>query len=140
MWHKTLDDNLRSKPGISQIYTDPALYFKISKSSFIGRSGSSVGNMLRAGTNGFNDLCSGTPKRFKSFAKDSLRCIFSGFQVKKYGNELAIDQEEYLKKLKHLPDDAFFLDFCSSCMKLLWLTHTCPDIQFEVSQVAQITA
>ena len=51
----------------------------------------------------------------------------------------AIDQLFYLKKLEELDPSSSFNDFRSMRMRLAWLANTRPDLQFEISQIAQIT-
>lgn len=50
-----------------------------------------------------------------------------------------MDQQKYLDTLKPLPIDSTFSDFRSGRMKLAWLSHTLPYVQYEVSKFAQVT-
>ena len=51
----------------------------------------------------------------------------------------AIDQLFYTKKLEELDSSSFFNEFRSMRMRLAWLANTRSDLQFEISQITQIT-
>lgn len=50
-----------------------------------------------------------------------------------------MDQSFYLKKLECLELTSFFTQFRSMLMKLAWLPNTRLNLQFEISQLAQVT-
>ena len=51
-----------------------------------------------------------------------------------------MDQLFYMKKLEELELTSSFDQYRSMRMRLAWLANTRPDLQFEISQIAQVTA
>ena len=71
---------------------------------------------------------------------EHIPCTFTGFDLKTCPDgTITIDQNAYLKKLEELPLESSFSSFRSMRMRLVWLSHTRPDCQFECSPLAQIT-
>ena len=46
---------------------------------------------------------------------------------------------DYLQRIKVLPSDASFADFRAARQKLMWITHTRPDILCAVNRATQVT-
>ena len=97
-------------------------------------------DLLRAGTPAFRKTCSETLQRFETTGDEHPPFTFAGFNIAKRTDvPYAIDQLFYLKKLEELDSSSSFNDFRSMRMRLAWLANTRPDLQFEISQIAQIT-
>ena len=94
---------------------------------------------MQVGTEEFRDLCKVTHRRFETSGYDELPLSFSGFNISKFGEErLAIDKAFYSKNLEQLKLDATYTDFRSMRMKVACMANTRPDVQFEISQLAQV--
>lgn len=106
-----------------------------------GLSGTYVDDMLRSGERGFRDLAKSTSKKFDMAEDEKPPCTFTGFCITfdDKGEQLQLNQQAYVKKLKPLGVAATFSDFASLRMKLAWLSHSRPDVLFEVAQLAQVT-
>ena len=139
LWHKTLHIHHTELLGSQLTKVGHLLYFSFRQGVLNGINGSYVDDVLRARTQEFRDLCKVTHRRFKTSDDDEL-LTFSGFNISKIGEEgLAIDQTFYLKNLEQLQLDATYEDFRSMRMKVARMTNTKPDMQFEISQLAQVT-
>lgn len=65
---------------------------------------------------------------------------FAGFHIsRKDGSCITIDQILYSRKLEQLSMSSPFSQFRSMRMRVAWLSNTRPDIQYEISQLAQVT-
>lgn len=97
--------------------------------------------MVRAGGKEFRENCWLTHLRFEISENDAVPCSFSGFYVAKSKSgkfRFEINQHSYLKNIKPLPLDTYFSKFRSRRMKLVWLSHTKPDVMYKVFHVAKI--
>lgn len=78
--------------------------------------------------------------QFEMTEDGNVPFTFSGFQVSLDNLKvLKMYQQNYLDTLKPLPINATFQHFISGRMKLAWLFHTRPDVQYEVSHFVQVT-
>lgn len=69
-----------------------------------------------------------------------MPCDFSGFHLHKDDNGIVQQsQNNYMKKLEELNNDATFTEFRSMRMRLAWLSYTRPDCLYDISRLAQIT-
>ena len=140
LWHQTLNAHLVNELQFTPTKADPSLYLAHDNDTLIGLNGSYVDDLLRAGTPTFRKTCSETLKRFETSGDEHPPFTFAGFNIAKRTDvPYAIDQLFYLKKLEELDQSSSFNDFRSMRMRLAWLANTRPDLQFEISQLAQIT-
>ena len=140
LWHQTLHAHLVNDLGLVPTTVDPSLYFARANGELVGLNGSYVDDLLRAGTTSFRTTCAKTHERFETTGDDNPPFTFAGFNISKRTDvPLAIDQIFYMKKLEELDLSSSFSDFRSMRMRLAWLANTRPDLQFEISQLAQIT-
>ena len=103
-------------------------------------NGSYVEDLLRVGNREFRDLWSHTHRRFETSGDDDLPVTFAGFEIARESDgSFTIDQTFYLKRLEQLDLSSTFENFRSLRMKVAWLANTRPDLQFEISQLAQVT-
>ena len=100
-----------------------------------------VNDLLQAGDSGFQYQCSITHKRFEASGEKPLSFTFAGFNMHHSPDEpLSIHQAFHLKKLEEMVrQSSEFSDFRSMRMKIAWMSNTRPDLQLEISQLAQIT-
>ena len=140
LWHRTINTHLASDLNLTPTKADTSLYLAHDNNSLIGLNGFYVDDLLRAGTPAFRKTCSETLKRFETSGDEHPPFTFDGFNIAKPNDvPYAIDQLFYLKKLEELDPSISFNDFRSMRKRLVWLANTCPDLQFEISQLAQIT-
>lgn len=109
---------------------DPPLYAVYKKGSLSGLSGSYVGDIIRAGTPVLCSECTKTQEKFEMTEDEMPPFTFSGLQLDKTDKGFRISQTAYVQSLKPLHFDAPFASFQSSRMKLAWLSHTHPGMQF----------
>ena len=104
-----------------------------------GLSVAYVDDMVRTGDKKFKELAKQTAQKFDMADDDVPPCTFTGFRLEKGpdGN-LALHQDEYIKKLPMLNAESIFSDFSSIRQKFAWLSQSRPDVLFEVSQLSQI--
>ena len=141
LWHKTLHTHLVDDLHLIPTKTDPSLYFAHANGEIIGLSGSYVDDLLRAGTPEFRTSSSRTHVRFETTGDEDPPFTFAGFNIAKRSDvPYAIDQLFYMKKLEELELSSSFDQYRSMRMRLAWLANTRPDLQFEISQIAQVTA
>lgn len=140
LWFKTLDDHHRNDLDMSPMRSDPALYAKMVEGMLKGLSGTYVDDMMRAGDQKFRKLARVTSEKFEMAEDETPPCTFTGFRLSKGADsKLEMNQDAYVSNLTTLPSDATFSNFASVRMKLAWLSHTRPDVLFEVSQLTQVT-
>lgn len=122
--------------------SDPALYAMMEKGRLKGLSGTYVDDMVRCGDAGFRKISHRTFERFEMDEDTEPPCTFTGFRLSRDNDGLlSLDQATYVRqKMSDLSADATFSDFASIRMKLAWLSHSRPDVMFEVSQLTQVTA
>ena len=141
LWHATLDRHHRQDLGMKPLDTDPALYHLVPDGTLVGLSGSYVDDMIRCGTQEFRRHCLSTNNRFDMADDEILPCTFTGFRLSYDSHHsVQLDQHRYVKMLRPLPEDGTYRDLASLRMQLAWLSHSRPDLLFEVSQLTQITA
>ena len=140
LWHATLDRHHRKDLGMKPLDSDPALYHLMIDGILAGLSGSYVDDILRCGTKAFRRHCLPTNKRFEIAADEEIPCTFTGFRLS-YDSRQAVqlDQCRYVEKIKPIPEDGTYKDLASLRMQLAWLSHSRPDLLFEVSQLTQVT-
>lgn len=103
-------------------------------------NGTHVEDLLRSGNLNFKEICKETHKRFETSGAESTPPIFTVSTLTTQSDDLFImNQTPYLKKLKNLETTCNFREFRPMRIKLAWLTNTRPDLQLEISQVAQVT-
>ena len=120
--------------------TDPALYHLVIDGNLAGLSGSYVEDVVRCGTQKFKRHCLSTSERFEMSGDETIPCIFTGFRLS-YDSHHAvkIDQHRYIEKQRPMPEDGTYKDLASLRMKLAWLSHSRPDLLFDVSHLTIIT-
>ena len=119
---------------------DPSLYFSFRNGDLIGMNRSYVDDLLRAGTFKLRSQCERTHAKFETTGDERLPITFAGFRISADNHNLfTIDQYFYLPKLEQLDVSIGFPESRSMRMKIAWLANTRPDMQFEISQLAQIT-
>ena len=93
-----------------------------------------------AGKQKFKELCQKTHHSFEISGYDSLPLTFAGLTVsKRHEGFLSIDQTFYLGKLECLESTSSFSNFRSIRMRVAWIADTRPDLQFEISRLAEVT-
>ena len=141
LWHKTLHSHLVNDLHLTPTKTDPSLYFAYANGELTGLSGFYVDDLLRAGTPEFRTSSSKTHMRFETTGDEDPPFTFAGFNIAKQSDvPYTIDQLFYMKKLEELELTSSFDQYRSMRMRLAWLANTRPDLQFEISQIAQVAA
>ena len=141
LWHKTLHRHLVDELGLVPSKADPSLYFAFTDGTLSGINGSYVDDLLRAGTESFQEACKHTHRRFETSGDEIPPFTFAGFNIScSPDGFLSMDQLFYMKKLEEIDFSSSYSDFRSMRMKLAWLSNTRPDLQFEISQLAQVTS
>lgn len=140
MWHATLDTHHRADLGMRPLNTDPLLYYLMNDGTLAGLSGSYVDDILRCGTVDFKKHCVSTSQKFEMADDDKIPCTFTGFSLSQdKDGTVQLDQHQYAKRIKPLPEEGTYKDLASLRMQLAWLSHSRPDLLFEVSQLTQVT-
>lgn len=105
-----------------------------------GFSGSYVDDILLCSANAFTRHRLSTNKKFEMADDEGFPCTFTGFRLS-YDSDQAVqlDQHRYDERITPLPEDGTFKDLASLRMQLAWLSHSSPDLLFEVSQLTQVT-
>lgn len=120
--------------------SDLGCYSRIRNGKLDGLSANYVDDMLRTGTLAFFKLCSLTGKKFEMAKYQNIPFRFTAFLISRdSAGTLQLDQVEYTKELRLLPEDCDFSAFASMRMKLMWLSHSRPYCIFEISQMMQVT-
>ena len=120
--------------------TDLGCYSRMAEGHLDGLSANCVDDMLRTGTVEFHKLCALTRKRLEMANDQNVPFRSTGFLISKDPtNTLQLDQVEYARQLRLLPDDCNFSAFASVSMNLMWLSHTRPNCMFEILKLTQIT-
>ena len=102
--------------------------------------GSYPDDIIRAGTPEFHELCQKTQRQFEANGDQDPPFTFAGLNVSPCANHAyTIDQKFYIPKIEELDNSTEFAEYRSMRMKLAWLANSRPDMQFEISQLAQIT-
>ena len=140
LWFQSLHNHLVSDLHLEHTKCDPSLYLCICKGQLIGINGSYVEDLLRAGTGKFRSKCELTHRKFETSGNEVPPFTFAGFRISPNDdNSFTIDQNFYLPKLEELGHSIEFSTFRSMRMNVAWLANTRPDMQFEISQLTQIT-
>ena len=140
LWHRTLHTHLTNDLKLQQTKTDPSLYFAIASGELIVINGSYADDLPRAGTTAFKETSSKTHLRFETTGNEETPFTFAGFNIANHQHApFAIDQLYYMKKLDELELSSSFDTYRSMRMRLAWFAHARPDLQFEISQIAQVT-
>ena len=133
---QTLTDEL----GLETTKVDPSLYFSFRLGELVGINGTYVEDLLRAGDVEFRRKCQVTHEKYEISGDESVPLVFAGFTLSRNSDgSFSIDQNQYRKQLEYLDKSSTFSEFRSMRMKLGWLANTRPDLQFEISQLGQIT-
>lgn len=91
---------------MSYLHINPALWYNMNEKISTRLPCSNVDGMLWAGTPDLHEICSRTHEQFEISTDDLWSCTFSGFQVKTHSTALVIYQDEYVKLLDPLSEDA----------------------------------
>ena len=119
---------------------DLSLYFSFRLAELVGINGTYVDDLVHTIDNEFRKKCAKTHQAFEKIGDNRPPFTFSGFNVSVTDNEsLSIDQNLYRKQLEYFYNSSTFSEFRSMRMKLAWLANTRPDLQFAISQLAQVT-
>lgn len=104
-----------------------------------GLSGSYIDDIIRCGTQEFRKHCFSTNYKFEMASDEAIPCTVTGFRVS-YDSQYTVqlDQHRYIEKLRPLPEDGTYKDLASLRMQLAWLSHSRPDLFFEVSQLPHV--
>ena len=140
-WHKTLRHHLTADLGLQPTKADSSLYFSFRKGELLEINGSYFDDLLWAGGSELQEEPFRTPKRFETSGGEPLPFFFADFDIDRSPNEsLSINQVFDLKKLEEMNRQLSGLrDFRSMLMKVAYTSNTKPDLQFEISELVQIT-
>ena len=120
---------------------DFSLFFKHIGNKLVGMSGSYVDDIIRCGTNKFEQSSQHmTASIFDTKKPERNSFTFTGLQVKDGNYSKSLSQSEFIGRLELLKPDCSFEDFRSTRAKLNWLTNTRPDIAFSVSRSSAVTS
>ena len=138
LWHMTLQKHLTKEIGLVPTEADPSLYFSFRLGELSGLNWFYVDYLLLSGTPEFKENCQVTHRKFETYGDDTLPFTFAGFHLSKKGPYLTIDQTFYLRKLEELDRSSIFSEIQSMKMRVAWLSNTRSDMQFAISQIAQV--
>ena len=140
LWHKTLHSHLVEYLQLTPTKTDPSLYFARWNGEITGLRGSYFDDLLRVRTPAFRTLSANTHVLFETTGDENTPFTFARFNIAKRTNvPYAIYQLFYMKKIEELEISCTFNKFLSMRMRFALLANTRPDLQFEKSQIAQVT-
>lgn len=131
MGHKTFDDHHRQDFQMKPFRTDPDLWKLSEDVKLVSLSGSYVDEMIRTGTKELHGKFRITHENFEMKKDENVPFTFSDFQVSRDNLKvLKMDQKKYLDSFNPLPIDEKFSKLHSGRIKLVWLSHTRPDVQY----------
>lgn len=142
LWHHTIDLHLRNDLNMDKCKLDKSLYFKNANDDddctpcIIGQY---VDDSIICGNLSFEKATEATLSKFECRKRSYLLIRFAGVYISRIESTIALDQAEYVSKLKLLPERCSFVEFRKLRAQLAWVMHTRPDICFNVSTSAQIT-
>lgn len=140
LWHATLDKHHLQDLGMNPLDTDPT-YHLVNDGILTGLSGCYVDDILRCGTQEFRRHCLTTNDKLEMADDERIPCTFTGFRLSYDSHhDVQLDQHRYVEKLRPLSENGTYKDLASLRMQLAWLSHSRPDLLFEVSQLTQITS
>lgn len=140
-WGETLTDHHINDLKMTQTKQDFSLFFKYAASKLIGLSGAFVDDLVRAGTLQFKDSSQrSTESRFDVKPPATNDFTFAGFDITTHEDHRELSQNDYVNRLKLVPTTCDFDSFRTVRAKLLWASHTRPDISFAASRLAQVTS
>ena len=120
--------------------SDASLYFSFRRGDLIGINGIYMDDLLRAVSDELQEICQQTHEKFERSGDQSLPLTFAGVSINRHQDgKLSMDQTFYLQKLECIESSSDFQSFRSMRMRVAWLANTRPDMQFEISQLAQVT-
>ena len=125
-WDRTMADHLRRDLNMVPTYDDIALYFLYEDKELQGLIGVYVDDSLICGNKNLLDITEQTLHKFESRDRELDNTTFAGVNVSTHGNEIRLDQHQYLSNIEPLPCNTSFSDYHSLRAKLAWGTHTSP--------------
>lgn len=138
-WGATFSKHLKEDLGMETTTLDPAFFFKKVKEKLKGMTATYVDDTLQAGDESFQRLADQTEKRFQCKERAWDNFTFLGQQIETNGDgTFRVHQREYIEKLKLITPTSW-TQFTSTRAKLMWLTHTRPDICCSVAKATQVT-
>lgn len=139
-WDSTITQHLQQDLQMSRTALDICLFFKHINGKLAGLSGYYVDDNISTGTEKFEKLTRETEKRFDSKPRTYNSFKFAGIEIETTPNgTILLHQKSYIPRIKPLPEDATFYDYRSMRQRLMWLTHTRPDITCGVNKSTQVT-
>lgn len=140
-WYETISRHAKNDLGMIATKGDPSLYYELDANGILrGLMGLYVDDGMLAGNRFFQSLTTKTMKTFESNPRIYSPFTFFGCECSQSEDYTGyLSQSKYLAHIKPLPSDDVFKTLRSSRASLAWLTHTRPDINFEVNQLAQAT-
>lgn len=124
---------------MTPLRTDSSLYTLEKGNTLKGLSVTYVNDLIRARTKTFRRICEITHERLEITDYRELPISSSDFQLEKKENGFMIHQSTYTDSLKPVPTDTDCFSFRSTRIKVACLSHTWPDVLYEVLQATQVT-
>lgn len=119
---------------------DCALFFRREADKLVALSGTYVDDCLQAIDKSVKDeIQNQLERKFDVRLDDKTEFIFTGLLCDVSNKKLrTLSQMHYIKRINYLPESATWSQFRSLRAKLMWITHTHPDIACASSFAAQI--
>ena len=138
-WDATMTDFQKNDMQMSQATLDISLFFKVQDGILQGVSGYFVDDGIHAGNELFQKENEKIEQRFISKPREFDDFKFAGIHITRTPQGISLQQVDYTKTIKPLPKDASFSDYRSLRQKLMWASHTRPDILCAVNKTTQVT-
>lgn len=133
LWHPTLENHHGVDLAMRLLGSDPAHYLLSHNGKLKGLSGGYLGNLIQTEDDESRNLSKKTNERFDVADGQSILCFLLVFEVSAYRDRTLLqNQHNYLQKLKKIPAEASYSEFCALQMRVAWLADTRPDFLFEI--------
>ena len=140
LWLQSLNRHLTKELSMNSTICYKSLYLSFRKVELIGIVGSCFDDIIRASTPEFHELCQKTHRKFETNGDQDPPFNFAGLNISPCANHAyTTDQKFYTTKFEELDKPTIFSQHRSMRMELSWLGNSRPDVQFEISQLAQVT-
>lgn len=133
-WGATFSKHLKEDLGMETTTTDGAFFFKKVAEKLQGMTATYVDDTLQAGDESFQRLADQTESRLqcKKRVWDEFTCLRQQIETNDDGS-FKVHQREYINRLRTITPTSW-KDFTSTRAKMMWLTHTRPDICCSVAK------
>ena len=138
-WDDTYTDFMKTDQQMVTTTLDLSFFYKLEDGKLQGMSGIVVDDGLHAGNAQFREANKRIEQTFKSTPPEEGTFRFAGVSISTVEDKVLIEQTKYAERSKILPLDATYSDFRSARQKLMWLTHSRPDILCGVNKCTQVT-